>query len=72
MPVCPTSLNYRCTTLLSNGAALRLLLKISQTQRVKLNQLQNILLIGDRVSKDVLKIIKEQAQNVKIIAVGER
>lgn len=61
---------YRCTTLLSNGAALRLLLKISQTQRVKLSALENILLIGDRVSKEVLKLIKVQAENVKIIAVG--
>uniref|UniRef100_A0A1I7T0W2 AMP-binding domain-containing protein n=1 Tax=Caenorhabditis tropicalis TaxID=1561998 RepID=A0A1I7T0W2_9PELO len=61
---------YRCTTLLSNGAALRLLLKISQTQRVKLSALENILLIGDRVSKEVLKLIKMQAENVKIIAVG--
>ncbi|CAI2322628.1 unnamed protein product [Caenorhabditis sp. 36 PRJEB53466] len=61
---------YKCTTLLSNGAALRLLLKISQTQRVKLSALENILLIGDRVSKEVLKLIKLQAENVKIIAVG--
>ncbi|CAI4222435.1 unnamed protein product [Auanema sp. JU1783] len=61
---------YNCTTLLSNGAALRLLLKISQSQRVKLNQLQNILLIGDRVSREVLQIIQQQCQNVKIIAVG--
>ncbi|CAB3410738.1 unnamed protein product [Caenorhabditis bovis] len=61
---------YKCTTLLSNGAALRLLLKISQTQRVKLAALENILLIGDRVSKEVLRLIKIQAENVKIIAVG--
>uniref|UniRef100_A0A8R1DV25 AMP-binding domain-containing protein n=1 Tax=Caenorhabditis japonica TaxID=281687 RepID=A0A8R1DV25_CAEJA len=61
---------YKCTTLLSNGAALRLLLKIGQTQRVKLTVLENILLIGDRVSQDVLRLIKVQAENVKIIAVG--
>ncbi|CAI5440349.1 unnamed protein product [Caenorhabditis angaria] len=61
---------YSCTTLLSNGAALRLLLKISQNQRVKLSALENILLIGDRVSKEVLRLIKMQAENVKIIAVG--
>ncbi|PAV58632.1 hypothetical protein WR25_06149 [Diploscapter pachys] len=61
---------YKCTTLLSNGAALRLLLKISLAQRVKLTALENVLLIGDRVNKEVLKLIKTQAENVKIVAVG--
>ncbi|KHJ82291.1 hypothetical protein OESDEN_18017, partial [Oesophagostomum dentatum] len=61
---------YKCTTLLSNGAALRLLLKISETQRVKLDSIEQILLLGDRVSKDALKSIEKQADNVKIIAVS--
>ncbi|EYB90945.1 hypothetical protein Y032_0212g2252 [Ancylostoma ceylanicum] len=61
---------YKCSTLLTNGAALRLLLKISETQRVKLDSIEQILLLGDRVSKDALKSIQKQADNVKIIAVG--
>uniref|UniRef100_A0A7I4XX06 AMP-binding domain-containing protein n=1 Tax=Haemonchus contortus TaxID=6289 RepID=A0A7I4XX06_HAECO len=61
---------YRCTTLLTNGAALRLLLKISETQRVKLDSIEQILLLGDRVSKEALRSIQKQADNVKIIAVG--
>ncbi|CAD6190954.1 unnamed protein product [Caenorhabditis auriculariae] len=61
---------YKCSTLLTNGAALRLLLKISQTQRVKLSALESVLLIGDRVSKEVLRLIELQAENVKIVAVG--
>ncbi|VDO81952.1 unnamed protein product [Heligmosomoides polygyrus] len=59
---------YRCTTLLTNGAALRLLLKISETQRVKLDSIEQILLLGDRVSKEALRSIQKQADNVKIIA----
>ncbi|KAK6727598.1 hypothetical protein RB195_005345 [Necator americanus] len=61
---------YRCSTLLTNGAALRLLLKISETQKVKLDSIEQILLLGDRVSQDALKSIQKQADNVKIIAVG--
>ncbi|KJH44470.1 AMP-binding enzyme [Dictyocaulus viviparus] len=61
---------YKCSTLLTNGAALRLLLKISETQRVKLDSIEQILLLGDRVSKEVLRSIQNQADNVKIIAVG--
>ncbi|VDL66109.1 unnamed protein product [Nippostrongylus brasiliensis] len=61
---------YRCSTLLTNGAALRLLLKISETQRVKLDSVEQILLLGDRVSKEALRSIQKQADNVKIIAVG--
>ncbi|KAK6041878.1 hypothetical protein COOONC_20617 [Cooperia oncophora] len=61
---------YRCSTLLTNGAALRLLLKISETQRVKLDSIEQILLLGDRVSKEALQSIQKQADNVKIIAVG--
>ncbi|EPB77810.1 hypothetical protein ANCCEY_03078 [Ancylostoma ceylanicum] len=55
---------YKCSTLLTNGAALRLLLKISETQRVKLDSIEQILLLGDRVSKDALKSIQKQADNV--------
>ncbi|VDN22405.1 unnamed protein product [Cylicostephanus goldi] len=61
---------FSCSTLLTNGAALRLLLKISETQKVKLDSIEQILLLGDRVSKDALKSIEKQADNVKIIAVG--
>ncbi|KAJ1348531.1 hypothetical protein KIN20_003853 [Parelaphostrongylus tenuis] len=61
---------YNCSTLLTNGVALRLLLKISETQRVKLDSIEQILLLGDRVSKEALQSIQKQANNVKIIAVG--
>uniref|UniRef100_A0A0R3PHS2 AMP-binding domain-containing protein n=1 Tax=Angiostrongylus costaricensis TaxID=334426 RepID=A0A0R3PHS2_ANGCS len=61
---------YSCSTLLTNGVALRLLLKISETQRVKLDSIEQILLLGDRVSKEALQSIQKQANNVKIIAVG--
>ncbi|KAE9413319.1 hypothetical protein Angca_007050 [Angiostrongylus cantonensis] len=62
---------YSCSTLLTNGVALRLLLKISETQRVKLDSIEQILLLGDRVSKEALQSIQKQANNVKIIAVSD-
>lgn len=61
--------SFSCTTLLSNAAALRLLLKISVSMRVRLNSLENFLLIGERVPKELVTAIRKEVPNTKIVAV---
>ncbi|TKR92703.1 hypothetical protein L596_007304 [Steinernema carpocapsae] len=61
---------FQCTSLLTNGAALRLLLKMAVTQKVKLPTLNTVILLGERVSASLLTSIGKQLENAKRIAVG--
>ncbi|CAJ0585277.1 unnamed protein product, partial [Mesorhabditis spiculigera] len=61
---------YQCTTLITNGAALRLLLKVSSASKAKLASIQRLMLIGERVPQELLFTIKKQCVNAQIIAVG--
>lgn len=60
----------RCTTLLSNAVAIRLLLKVGITQKVKLPSVSTVILLGDRVSSELLTSIEKVMPNAKKIAVG--
>ncbi|GMT28554.1 hypothetical protein PFISCL1PPCAC_19851, partial [Pristionchus fissidentatus] len=61
---------YNQSVLLSNGAALRLLLRICQRTRATLQSLHKILLIGERVSPELRSSIRQAANKTQIIAVG--
>ncbi|KAK0423761.1 hypothetical protein QR680_008315 [Steinernema hermaphroditum] len=61
---------FQCTSLLTNGAALRLLLKMAATQKVRLPTLNTVILLGERVSAPLLTSIGKQLENAKRIAVG--
>ncbi|KAL3098870.1 hypothetical protein niasHT_024625 [Heterodera trifolii] len=63
----------QCTTLLTNATALRLLLKTSpltQGQKFSLPSIDTVILLGDRVSTDLLTAIESVMPNAKGIAVG--
>ncbi|CAJ0946437.1 unnamed protein product, partial [Mesorhabditis belari] len=61
---------YQCSTLITNGAALRLLLKVASASKTKLASIQRLMLIGERVPAELLFTIKKQCVNAQIIAVG--
>lgn len=61
---------YNLSVLLSNGAALRLLLKIYQRTRAPLHSLLKILLIGERVSTELRTAIRQTSPHTQLIAVG--
>ncbi|KAI3413401.1 hypothetical protein GPALN_010896 [Globodera pallida] len=63
----------QCATLLTNAAALRLLLKTSaltQGQKCSLPSIGTVILLGERVSADLLTAIEAVMPNAKGIAVG--
>uniref|UniRef100_A0A914C6Y4 AMP-dependent synthetase/ligase domain-containing protein n=1 Tax=Acrobeloides nanus TaxID=290746 RepID=A0A914C6Y4_9BILA len=61
---------YKCTTLLSNAAALRLLLKVAQSQKIRLLTVNTVILLGERVSAELLTSINSVMENARRIAVG--
>uniref|UniRef100_A0A915DEV5 AMP-dependent synthetase/ligase domain-containing protein n=1 Tax=Ditylenchus dipsaci TaxID=166011 RepID=A0A915DEV5_9BILA len=61
---------YKCTNLLSNAAALRLLLSMARTQKILLPSVNTVILLGERVSTQLLTSIEKIMKNAKKIAVG--
>ncbi|KAI1728905.1 AMP-binding enzyme domain-containing protein [Ditylenchus destructor] len=61
---------YKCTNLLSNAAALRLLLKMALAQKIVLPSVNTVILLGERVSAELLVSIERVMRNAKHIAVG--
>ncbi|KAI6241404.1 AMP-binding domain-containing protein [Aphelenchoides fujianensis] len=61
---------YSCTHLLSNAVAMRLLIKTGTLQKTKLPTVQTAILLGDRVSGELLMSIERLMPNAKHIAVG--
>jgi hypothetical protein len=56
--------------LLSNAVAIRLLLKVGMTQKIKLHSVNTVILLGDRVTTELLTSIEKIMPNAKRIAVG--
>lgn len=56
--------------MLSNAVAIRLLLKAGMAQKIKLPSVQTVILLGDRVTTELLTSIEKVMQNAKRIAVG--
>ncbi|GMR53628.1 hypothetical protein PMAYCL1PPCAC_23823 [Pristionchus mayeri] len=61
---------YNLSVLLSNGAALRLLLKIYERRQTALRSLLKVLLIGERVSPELRSQIRACSPSTQLIAVG--
>lgn len=60
---------FRCTNLLSNAAALRLLLNMALKQKIGLPSLNTVILLGERVSTELLGSIQRVLHNAQRIAV---
>uniref|UniRef100_A0A0N4ZUT6 AMP-binding domain-containing protein n=1 Tax=Parastrongyloides trichosuri TaxID=131310 RepID=A0A0N4ZUT6_PARTI len=56
--------------ILTNGIALRLLLRISMTQKVTMPSVKTCILVGEKVHKDLLTDLVKQMPNAKQIACG--
>ncbi|KAI6178607.1 AMP-binding domain-containing protein [Aphelenchoides besseyi] len=61
---------YSCTHLISNALAMRLLIKMGMMQKTKLPTVQTAILLGDRVSAELLMSIERVMPLAKHIAVG--
>jgi len=62
---------YQCTHVLSNAHAMRLLLKMALTvQKVSLPTVQTVILLGERVSTELLTSVERVMRNARRIAVG--
>uniref|UniRef100_A0A0N5ASW6 AMP-binding domain-containing protein n=1 Tax=Syphacia muris TaxID=451379 RepID=A0A0N5ASW6_9BILA len=56
--------SYKCTHLLTNAIALRIILKILSAKNVELLSLNSIILAGERVPSEVINNITSQLKNV--------
>jgi hypothetical protein len=61
---------FSCTHLLSNSVAIRLLLKSGITQRITLPTVNTVILLGDRISTELLTTIERVMPKAQRIAVG--
>lgn len=61
---------YSCTNLLSNSIAIRLLLKMAMAQKITVTTVNTVILLGDRVSTELLASLEKIMINAKRIAVG--
>lgn len=59
--------SYKCTHLLTNAVALRLILKIAASQKVHMPSITNVILAGERVPVELIESIGTQLQNAKNI-----
>lgn len=60
---------FRCSHLLTNPIALRLVLKITLSHKVQLPSVTNIILVGERAPNELITSISQQLENVKTINV---
>ncbi|CAD5207091.1 unnamed protein product [Bursaphelenchus okinawaensis] len=63
-------LMHRCTHLVSNSIAIRLLLKMAMAQKVTVPSVETVILLGDRVGRELLASLEKIMKNAKRIAVG--
>ncbi|VDN05381.1 unnamed protein product [Thelazia callipaeda] len=61
---------YQCTHLVSNAVALGLILRIAQTQNIRLPSIESVILLGERVPVDVIDNISKQFENVNKVMNG--
>lgn len=60
---------FRCTSLVSNAVALKLLLKMAQVKKVFLPSMDTVILLGEKVASELLISIERVMKNARRIAV---